>query len=195
MNIFYIISKIMCPPFDLKEFGEHITKKRKEAGYDTVDKLMEAMGLYNLVHRKSGHSGYFSGAGFVESGKKKPKLQEMIKLNELLKLDKKYHIDIKNVDKKKYNVLFNKCDVCDDVWLNPKSEKKRLGHPTQKPIKLFKRIVLVSSNEGDIVFDPFMGSGTTAVACKQLNRKFLGFEIDPEYVKIANQRLEQQTLI
>ncbi len=192
-HILYYI-KDNVPPFDLTEFGKHITEKRKEAGYKTVDKLMEDMGLYKLVNRKSGKSGYFSGAGFVESGKKKPTLQEMVKLNKLLELDKKYQIDIKSVDKKKYNVLFNKCDACDDVWLNPKSERKRLGHPTQKPTKLFKRIITVSSNEGDIVLDIFMGSGTTAVSCKELGRNFIGFEVSKDYCEIAKKRLEQNTL-
>ena len=95
-HILYFI-KDNTPPFDLKEFGKHIKLKRLEAGYKTVDSLMEEMGLYTLVHRKSGKSGYFSGAGFVESGKKKPTLQEMVKLNQLLKLDKKYNIDIKKI--------------------------------------------------------------------------------------------------
>ncbi|MHA1868724.1 MAG: DNA-methyltransferase [Candidatus Heimdallarchaeaceae archaeon] len=72
--------------------------------------------------------------------------------------------------------------------------KERTKHPTQKPEFLFKRILEVFSNEGDIVLDPFIGSGTTAVACKQLGRNFIGFEINKDYVKIANKRLKQQTL-
>ena len=93
-----------------------------------------------------------------------------------------------------FNLKFNKTDVCDDVWLNPKSEKHRLGHPTQKPEKLFRRIIQASSNEGEIVLDIFIGSGTTAFACKSLNRNFIGFEISKEYVDIANKRLAQNTL-
>jgi len=193
-HILYYI-KDNTPPFNLEEFGKHVTEKRLEAGYKTVDGLMEAMGLYTLVHRASGKDGYFSGAGFVESGKKKPTLQEMVRLNELLKLDKKYNIDIKTVDKNKYNVLFNKVDVCDDVWLTPKSEKKRLGHPTQKPEALFRRIIRASSDEGDIVLDPFVGSGTTAFACKSLNRNSISFEIDSNFVKIVNKRLSQEVLL
>jgi DNA modification methylase len=49
----------------------------------------------------------------------------------------------------------------------------------------------ISSNEGDLVLDPFMGSGTTAVACKMLKRNFIGFEINPLYCEIANQRLQK----
>jgi len=52
----------------------------------------------------------------------------------------------------------------------------------------------IATNEGDTVLDPFMGSGTTAVACKQLQRNFIGFELSQKYVDIANRRLQQDTL-
>ena len=64
-------------------------------------------------------------------------------------------------------------------------------HPTQKPVKLFRNIIKDNTNEGDLVLDCFMGSGTTAVACNQLGRNFIGFEISQEYVDICNKRLEQ----
>ena len=69
-----------------------------------------------------------------------------------------------------------------------------ISHPTEKPLNFFKLLVEVNSNKDDTVFDGFMGSGTTAVACKQLGRNFIGFEINDEYIKIANKRLSQQTL-
>ncbi len=63
-------------------------------------------------------------------------------------------------------------------------------HPTEKPLDFIKLLVQVSSNEDDLVVDPFMGSGTTAAACKELGRDFLGFELEPEYIKMANERLK-----
>lgn len=69
------------------------------------------------------------------------------------------------------------------------SDKKEFKHPTIKPLPLVKRHLLHSTNEGDLVLDAFMGSGTTAVACKELNRNFIGFEINEEYHKIACDRL------
>lgn len=69
------------------------------------------------------------------------------------------------------------------------------GHPTQKPEGLIRWLIKASSNKKEIVLDPFMGSGTTAICCKQLNRNFVGFEINKDYMKIANERLQQQTLI
>ncbi|HNG96762.1 MAG TPA: site-specific DNA-methyltransferase, partial [Candidatus Absconditabacterales bacterium] len=62
-------------------------------------------------------------------------------------------------------------------------------HPTQKPELMIERIILTSSNEGDTILDPFMGSGTTAVACINTNRNFIGFELDKGYREIANKRI------
>lgn len=79
-----------------------------------------------------------------------------------------------------------------DVWRMPavKATEKKFGyHPTQKPIELMERIILSSSNKGDIVLDPFMGSGTTCVAAKELGRKFIGFEKEYKYFEIARKRL------
>lgn len=68
-------------------------------------------------------------------------------------------------------------------------------HPTQKSLKLIKYIVEKCSDKGNIVFDGFMGSGTTALACKQLERDFIGFELNKDYIESANKRLEQTNLL
>lgn len=62
-------------------------------------------------------------------------------------------------------------------------------HPTQKPISLMQYLIEKSTNHDEIVFDPFMGSGTTGVACKNLNRKFIGIELDENYFNIAKERI------
>jgi site-specific DNA-methyltransferase (adenine-specific) len=68
--------------------------------------------------------------------------------------------------------------------------KERVAHPTQKPLQLIERLVTIFSNEGDLVLDCFSGSGTTAVACKNLNRNFICFDNNSEYCKIARKRLK-----
>jgi DNA modification methylase len=78
-----------------------------------------------------------------------------------------------------------------NVWLYPPA--KNLGHITPKPVELLENIILHSSNEGDVVLDCFMGSGTTAVASVRTGRKFIGFEREPEYIEIANKRLDNET--
>ena len=67
--------------------------------------------------------------------------------------------------------------------------KERTKHPTQKPLKIIKLFIKYWSNENDIILDPFLGSGTTAVACKSLNRKSIGIETNKEYCNIARKRL------
>jgi len=62
------------------------------------------------------------------------------------------------------------------------------GHPTQKPVELFKEMVMKSSNEGDLVLDPFLGSGTTLLACKQTGRNCIGFEKEPKYEALIRKR-------
>lgn len=82
--------------------------------------------------------------------------------------------------------------LMDDVWyipnINPMA-KERLGYPTQKPEKLLERIIKTSSNEGDIILDPFMGSGTTLAVAAKLNRNFIGIDISERACQIAKTRL------
>ena len=74
---------------------------------------------------------------------------------------------------------------CDNI-----NGKNKL-HPTQKPIEYLNRLILNSSKENDIVFDPFVGSGSTCVSAKQLNRKYIGIEIDKKYFDISKNRLKE----
>lgn len=80
-----------------------------------------------------------------------------------------------------------------DVWTIPlpkKCEKKYGKHPTQKPVELLKRIILASTNEGDLILDPFCGSSTTGVACKQLERKYIGIDNVKEYLDLSIKRIQ-----
>jgi len=71
----------------------------------------------------------------------------------------------------------------------PRREKTYDRHPTQKPLRLVRRALLACTREGDLVFDPFCGSGTTAVAAKELNRSFVGTELEEEYAELAARRV------
>jgi len=77
-------------------------------------------------------------------------------------------------------------DITVPFWSMPENT----DHPTQKPEKLIAKIVLASSNRSDIVFDPFLGSGTTSVVAKKLGRRFVGVEHDEKYACLAQKRLE-----
>jgi len=80
-------------------------------------------------------------------------------------------------------------DVWEIPYLNPKA-KERTGYPTQKPVLLLERILEIASNPGDLVLDPFCGSGTTLVAAKLMRRQFLGMDILPEAIQLAEKRLQ-----
>ena len=80
-----------------------------------------------------------------------------------------------------------------DVWLInlPKKDEKKYGHHVaQKPEALLERIILASTNEGDLILDPFLGSGTTGVCALKLNRKFIGIEKDENFIEIAKKRIQ-----
>jgi len=74
------------------------------------------------------------------------------------------------------------------------SNNKR-SHPTQKPEALLYRILLASSQKGDLILDPFLGSGTSAAVAKKLQRNYIGFEQDEEYIKLAKKRLKKTTTL
>ncbi len=81
-------------------------------------------------------------------------------------------------------------NIWTDLTIPYWSMSENTNHPTQKPEKLIAKIILASSNEGDVVFDPFLGSGTTSVVAKKLNRHYVGIEIDKTFAATAEYRLE-----
>lgn len=111
---------------------------------------------------------------------------------------------------KKGDVEFNNpFGDCELIWTNFKKVVKKytfkqqgfvreskdiVVHPTQKPTELIKKIILDWTEDNSLILDPFLGSGTTAVACKELGRRYIGIEINPEYCKIAEERLRQEYL-
>ena len=96
------------------------------------------------------------------------------------------HIALDKV-KKRYDP--NKVQPSDVLEFNVVPNRKGKLHPTQKPIELLEWLVATYSNEGDLVLDNCMGSGSTGVACKNLNRKFIGIELDERYFNIAKKRI------
>lgn len=93
-------------------------------------------------------------------------------------------------------VRINDCGTSDIISVPNKKHKGEDGknlHDTEKPVGLMDVLIKNSSNEGGVVLDTFLGSGTTAVACKELNRNYIGFELDKKYYEIAKNRLNGLT--
>jgi len=85
-----------------------------------------------------------------------------------------------------------------DVWQFSHihySNPERQPHPTQKPLALMERIIKASSNKGDVVLDPFVGSGTTCVAANALGRKWIGIDNNPDYIELAKKRIKQDYVL
>jgi site-specific DNA-methyltransferase (adenine-specific) len=82
-----------------------------------------------------------------------------------------------------------------EIIRNSRELGHKIEHETVKPLHLIEKLILTCSKENDLILDPFLGSGTTAVACKNLKRNFIGIEISEKYCEIAKQRLRQQILL
>jgi site-specific DNA-methyltransferase (adenine-specific) len=82
-------------------------------------------------------------------------------------------------------------DWFSDIQMVKNVSKEKGIHPCPVPVQLIERIIKLSTNEGDLIVDPFMGSGTTAIACMNTNRRFIGFEINKDYFEEANKRIDE----
>ena len=106
--------------------------------------------------------------------------------------------DLKAQFGKQYEIIFlvNKGRKCfngkriTDIWMFDRISGKKQLHQNQKPVDLLKQCILKHSDENDIIFDGFMGSGSTGVACIETGRKFIGVELDKKYFEIAKERIE-----
>lgn len=159
---------------DAKPFVKEFLKQRqKELGL-TAKKINEELGV------KSNGGGMWSIYTGKNVCKQLPTEELWNKLQKILSFDLPY----KKISQT-YHAQIGITDVWDDI--NFYSEKRI--HPTQKPQKLINRLVFASSNERDVVLDPFMGSGATAVSCVELNRNFIGFEVDKSYYEKSLDRI------
>ena len=99
------------------------------------------------------------------------------------KVGKKEDIDITRDEFLKYT---------DNMWtVIPETKMKKFGHPAMFPEELVYRFLKLFTYKNSLILDPFMGAGTTAVVCKKTGRNYIGFEIDEQYIKIANKRLSE----
>lgn len=192
--LFFVKSK---SPF-LESFSNSIKESRLKKGYTTL-KCRELIGL--PIYKNCGNAGKL----WFETGRI-PDKDTYKRIKAILDLDdswdwiiKDYTFNEKDIrikrDPKEKRIFKNENQIMRNIWYsNNKLETLIANHPTIKPLEIIEIIIKASSNPNDIVLDCFMGSGTTAVACKQLGRNFIGFEISPEYCEIANKRLSQQSL-
>ena len=138
---------------------------------------------------------YSKGNKFVFN-KQKEKRDEPVK--QIKRVWDKENSKIVNAKDKSGKVQYIETDekTIDNVWrismLQPADKKERIGYPTQKPETILERIILLASNEGDSVLDPFVGGGTTVVVADKLNRKWIGIDQSVAAIKVSDLRLKNQ---
>jgi site-specific DNA-methyltransferase (adenine-specific) len=160
---------------DNKQFIKPFLKERQVAMGLSSKQINEALGVKS---NGGGMWSIYTGKNVCEQF---PTKELWEKLENILQFDMPY----KNIAQT-FNPQIGYTDVWNDI--NFYSEKRY--HPTQKPIKLITRLINASSNEGDVILDPFSGSCSTGIACLNTNRKFIGIELDENYFNIAKNRIE-----
>ena len=186
----YLFGKSNC--IDFIDYRPYLTLNSKIIWYQP-SRL--AQGKYNYTNN-------YDLIAYLSKGKTKRFNLDDIRIPQLVELEHRKRCENvpSVVNGKFHKTKFNeKGKNPGDVWgdikqLTYKSKElldKDFLHTIQKPIKLIERIVKASSKEGDLILDPFIGTGTTAVVCKELKRNFIGFETDPKLVAIANKRLKE----
>lgn len=157
-----------------------------QKNHDTIFMFSKSKNKFNQLKeitenlRKKYEAGYLIGGGYGSNGlvvydRENPKVKEMINSG-------KYQVHYADMEGKPLS------DVWDIPFINPQANE-RVGYPTQKPEALLERIIKASSNPGDIVFDCFMGSGTTQAVAMKLGRKFIGADINLGAIQTTTKRL------
>lgn len=164
---------------DNKKFVKPFLKtKQKELGL-SAKQINEALGVKS---NGGGMWSIYTGKNVCEQF---PTESLWNKLSEILHFDLPY---------KKVAQTFNPQLGYTDVWTDIDFYKEKRFHPTQKPLKLIRRLIEASSNEGDIILDPFSGAGSTQISCIQLKRHYIAIELDGTYHNIALKRIEEATM-
>jgi len=186
----YLFGKDDC--IDFIDYRPYLTLNRKIIWYQPS----------RLAQGRLNYTNNYDLIVYFTKGKAKTFNLDAIRVPQLVELEHRLRCEkVPSVVNGKYGkTKFNeKGKNPGDVWgdikqLTYKSKElisRELLNTIQKPEKLIERIVKASSNEGYVVLDPFSGVGTTFAICKKLNRNFIGFEINPDYVAIAKQRIQQ----
>lgn len=160
---------------DNKQFIKPFLKKHQEKLKLSSKEINEALGVKS---NGGGMWSIYTGKNICEQF---PTKELWEKLQSILKFELSYE---------KVAQTFNPQMGLTDVWRDIDFYKENRVHPTQKPLSLIKRLIIASSNEGDLVVDPFAGSGSTAIASIHLNRNFITIDSDENYYNEILNRIE-----
>ena len=185
------------PPYGMNyQSGQRKVKHKKIMGDSNLDWLDDFVDeIYRVSKQNTAHYVFCS---FHHIDKFKQAIEKKFKVKNILTWVKNQQSmgDLKGdfAPKTEFIIFFHKGRKLingkrDPNVLEFKKTRNEL-HPTQKPVDMTEYMIGKFSDEGDVILDPFMGSGTTGVACKNLNRRFIGMELDEDYFNIAKERIE-----
>lgn len=157
------------------EIKKFLLERQKEKGL-TAKQINDAM---EVKSNGGGLWSLYTGENILAQV---PTKEQWGKLEKILGFKKPYS---------EVNFIFNPQMGHTDVWSDIDFYRERRYHPTQKPLQLIERLIKASSNEEAIILDPFLGTGSTALACINLKRNYIGIEIDKKYIKIAQDRIRE----
>ena len=162
---------------DNKKFVKPFLKEKQAQLALTAKEINEALGVKS---NGGGMWSIYTGKNVCEQF---PTRELWEKLSKILKFECPYE---------KVAQTFNPQMGFTDVWTDIDFYKEKRFHPTQKPLKLIRRLIEASSNPGDNVLDPFSGAGSTQLSCLQLKRHYVGIELEEKYHKIALERIKEE---
>jgi len=166
--------------YDSKPFiREFLKERQKEVGLGAFE-INSALGV---KANGGGMWSIFTGENILAQV---PTEDMWSKLQDILKFDMPYS---------EVGQTFNTEMGVTDVWNDIDFYSEKRVHRTQKPVKLIKRLISASTNEGMVVLDPFLGSGSTAIACLDLNRKCIGIDESEEYIEVARKRIQDASQV
>ncbi|OGH40689.1 MAG: DNA methylase [Candidatus Levybacteria bacterium RIFCSPLOWO2_01_FULL_37_26] len=157
------------------EIKKFLLERQKEKG-------LSAKEINDAMEVKSNGGGLWSLYTGENILAQIPTREQWEKLQKILDFKKPYS---------EVNFVFNAQMGFTDVWDDLDFYKEKRYHPTQKPVRLIERLIIASSNESMIILDPFIGAGSTAIACVNLNRNYIGIDVDEKYVKVSEQRIKE----
>ena len=185
------------PPFGMSFQSNHRNEEPKAiANYDNLEWLPDFIKELDRTTKNDAHIYMFCSHHFVEVFKTELQKYRRVKNTIIWEKNNTGMGDLEGDYAPKYEMILfcsngeRKLNDGRDPNIIKTSRTQNELHPTQKPTDLIEFLLKKSIQDGDKVFDPFMGSGTTAVACKSLGIDFVGCELEPYYVAIANKRLE-----
>lgn len=138
------------------------------------------------------HKGASASASTAWGSWRSPANPTLRDVHEYILIFSKAGFSRKNPDQRRATISRDEfLELTKSVWTFPAVSAKSIGHPAPFPVELPHRLIQLYTFAGEIILDPFMGSGSTAIAALQGNRHYLGYEIEPEYVRLAEKRIRQ----